>query len=71
MLVDGDIALHVRPMYENLRKDHISPPEVQRLRAIIKINKDYHDARKLVFLFHGRTRTACIYRCVWSGFTGR
>jgi len=22
-------------------------------------------------LFHGRTRTAYLYRCVWSGITGR
>jgi len=22
-------------------------------------------------LFHGRTRTACLYRCVWSGIMGR
>jgi len=23
------------------------------------------------FLFHGRTRTAYLYRCVWNGITGR
>jgi len=22
-------------------------------------------------LFHGRSRTACLYCCVWSGITGR
>ena len=28
--------------------------------------------RQLGFLvFHGRTRTAYLYRCVWSGITGR
>jgi len=36
------------------------------------VKKGQNHPKHLIFaLFHGRTRTADLYRCVWSGITGR
>jgi len=35
------------------------------------IHSDFGDDPYLFPLFHGRSRTAYLHRCVWSGITGR
>jgi len=54
--------------------------ERQLSYEVVVVNKicycpliDFHAEIALMFsaLFHGRTRTAYLYRCVWSGITGR